>query len=272
VIAGALIHTVPAEAATQIGQTFTPTGSCGPATRLVVTSAEVSYAAPTAGVITSWSFERSSSGGEGPVKLKVARELGANAYAIIGESALEGSVVGLNTYPTSIPVQAGDVLGLYSSPPSVFFCSGPAMGYSIGTGPFGSDPPPGTNSPFTPSPDQRLSVSAMLEPDCDADGLGDETQDADILSCPPGPQASITRAPKDRVRTKRKRKRVVFGFTAAEPATFECSLDGKPFATCTSPFTAKVKRGKHRFEVRAIDGGGNAGAAARDTWKVKRKR
>lgn len=132
---------------------------------------------------------------------------------------------------------------------------------------------PGPPASFTSSTTVQLNVSAVLEPDCDRDGLGDETQDPDPTSCPPGPQAAITKAPKDRVETKRKRKRVKLAFSANEPATFECSLDGGPFAACTSPFRAKVKRGKHRFEVRAIDAGGNAGAAVTDTWRVvKRKR
>jgi Ca2+-binding RTX toxin-like protein len=32
--------------------------------------------------------------------------------------------------------------------------------------------------------DLQLSVSALLEPDCDNDGLGDDTQDEDTSSCP----------------------------------------------------------------------------------------
>jgi hypothetical protein len=47
-------------------------------------------------------------------------------------------------------------------------------------------------------------------------------------------------------------------FSANEPATFECSLDGAPFAPCTSPqsYTA-LSPGAHVFEVRAIDTAGN---------------
>jgi hypothetical protein len=271
VIASLAVFASTADAATQVGQTFTPDGNCSPRTRIQLTSAGNSYVVPTAGVLTSWSFERSSSAGGAGVKLKVARAVGGDVFSIVGESALENPPVGLSSYPTQVPVQPGDVLGLYTSPPSVFYCSGAAPGGSIGTGPFGSDPPPGTDSTFPASPNQRLSVSAMLEPDCDADGLGDESQDADTLSCPPGPQATITRAPKDRVKTKRKRKRVTFEFSSLEPATFECSLDGAVFAACSSPYSAKVRRGKHRFEVRGVDAGGNPGPSAVDTWKVKRK-
>ncbi len=41
------------------------------------------------------------------------------------------------------------------------------------------------------------------------------------------------------------------------PATFECAVDGKPFAQCTSPFvTGALGSGDHTFAVRAIAPGG----------------
>jgi hypothetical protein len=66
---------------------------------------------------------------------------------------------------------------------------------------------------------------------------------------------------------------VRLSFTADESATFECRLDGAPFAACSSPYrTPKLKPGKHRFEVRATDAAGNVGAAATAKVKVKKKR
>jgi Trypsin len=73
---------------------------------------------------------------------------------------------------------------------------------------------------------------------------------------------------------KRTRKRgASFKFTADEPASFQCSLDGARFEVCTSPFSDRVPRGRHRFVVRAIDAANNIdldGAAFE--WKVRRKR
>jgi putative metal-binding protein len=47
-------------------------------------------------------------------------------------------------------------------------------------------------------------------------------------------------------------------FAANEPATLQCSLDGAPFAACTSPRTlADLAFGSHTFTVRAIDRAGN---------------
>jgi DNA-binding beta-propeller fold protein YncE len=103
-------------------------------------------------------------------------------------------------------------------------------------------------------------------------GTGGGGGDASGDAAPPDTQ--ITDGPKDKVRTSKKRKKVTFEFTSTEAgSTFECSLDGAPFAPCTSPSVEKVKKGKHGFEVRATDPAGNVDPTpATDTWKVKRKR
>ena len=65
---------------------------------------------------------------------------------------------------------------------------------------------------------------------------------------------------------------MTYEFSANEPgSTFTCTLDGKQEA-CTSPFTTKVKTGKHEFSVTATDAGGNAGTPATDSFKVKPKK
>jgi hypothetical protein len=71
-------------------------------------------------------------------------------------------------------------------------------------------------------------------------------------------------------------RRATFTFSSTELAgSFLCSVDGKPYKPCNSPFTsAKLKRGKHRFQVFARDSAGNQDpSAATFFWKViKRKR
>ena len=118
-----------------------------------------------------------------------------------------------------------------------------------------------------------MDVSATLEPDCDGDGFGDETQDA----CP-GDALRPARARDDdhqaaEGQDQEEAGRVRVQLVASPGSTFECALDGTPFAACTSPLIRKVGKGKHVFQVRAIDAVGNVdGTPAIAEWKVKKKK
>jgi uncharacterized protein (DUF2147 family) len=84
------------------------------------------------------------------------------------------------------------------------------------------------------------------------------------------PETTITAGPKSKTR----KKTASFGFTSSEPGSaFQCRLDGGAFEPCTSPESVKVKKGRHTFEVRAIDAAGNVDpTAATRSWKVKKKK
>src|SRR5919108_4953684 len=87
-LAGALVAPGVASAVVQVGETFPgATGSCDTGTSLQSTSpgSPPQYTAPSAGVITAWSFHAT------PIaptllKLKVARPAGGNRFTIVGES------------------------------------------------------------------------------------------------------------------------------------------------------------------------------------------
>jgi subtilisin-like proprotein convertase family protein len=82
-------------------------------------------------------------------------------------------------------------------------------------------------------------------------------------------ETTITKRPKG----KTTKKTATFEFTADQAgATFECAVDGKPFAPCTSPRKVKVGRGRHEFEVRATVGGVTDDTPATATWKVVKKK
>ena len=88
------------------------------------------------------------------------------------------------------------------------------------------------------------------------------------------PETRIDRQPKDKLKVK-KTATVTYEFSSDEPgSTFRCKIDGKPEAPCSSPLKLKkLKKGKHSFEVTAVDAAGNADPTpATDTFKVKRKR
>jgi hypothetical protein len=271
-IAASMLAPGLAQAATTIGQTSAPY-TCGGGQFTILqeaVAAPPSYAIPAGGgVITSWSLQANSLGSQF-ARLKVYRRTGVpSQFTVIGEGNYQALVPSaLHTFPTQIPTQEGDVLGLT-------FNSGTGMGCAISS-PFGDqirqamgDPSVGSTVSFgAPVPGARVNVSAVLEPDCDSDGRGDETQDSSVDCAPPDTQ--ITKGPQD----KTKKRTATFEFSSSEPAsTFECSLDGSSVTLCTSPHTVTVKKGLHSFAVRATDAVGNVdGSPATDDWSVKKKK
>jgi hypothetical protein len=60
-----------------------------------------------------------------------------------------------------------------------------------------------------------------------------------------------------------------FTFSADEPSSFACDLDGGGFQPCTSPASyGGLADGAHTFTVRATDAVGNTGAAASHGWTI----
>jgi hypothetical protein len=187
VIVGALAGPVAsAGAATTIGQTFTPATECGVITFLQSFSPGNQYAAPAAGVITSWRFQAASPAPQ--VKLKVARANGGNDFTIVGESELQTLTANtVSSFPTRISVQAGDVLGIYNDTQNAPCGVAPAApGYLFHF--IEGDVPPGPTTTYKSSGNvtAQFPVAASLEPDCDGDGFGDESQDTDLTSCEVG--------------------------------------------------------------------------------------
>ncbi len=84
---------------------------------------------------------------------------------------------------------------------------------------------------------------------------------------PAPPKTTITLHPQRKSETRVAR----FRFSANEPSTFQCKLDRKAFKSCDSPLTTVVSRGKHRFQVRAVDSVGKVDRTADSfRWRVKR--
>jgi len=272
-----LVGPSAASAATTVGATFPPTTLNCDSTYLAADPPSGLYAVPSPGVITSWSFQAGAA--VAPLRLKLGRAEGPlGTFTIVGQSDFATPVANqLNTFPTRITVSAGDLLGLYAT--SSIPCGQNTGGAGVWTG-GPADQQPGTSSgTYTPGPGS-LDVSAVLEPDADNDGFGDETQDCApgdaslAASCPPAdtaaPDTTITGQPK----AKTKKKKATFTFTSSEAnSTFECSLNGAPFSSCTSPLTVNGKKGKNIFAVRAKDAAGNVDPTpATYNWKVKKKK
>ena len=258
----------PASAAATVGSTFVPPNLClGGYTYIQTTSPPgTSYAVATPGVVTSWQFQAGPSVPQ--VKFKVFRPTGGTSYTVVGSSDVVAPTVNaLSSYPIRVPVLAGDLIGLATltggscaMPGTLHFVAGDAavgsnLSYTAGSG--------------------TIDVAAVVEPDADGDGYGDETQDGCPTEATAGAACDRT-APGTRITKARKSSRsgkATFRFTATESgAHFECRLTGgrkklARFRTCTSPTRYKnLKPGTYTFYVRAIDPAGNV-----DTTPAKKR-
>jgi hypothetical protein len=80
-----------------------------------------------------------------------------------------------------------------------------------------------------------------------------------------GPAAAISHGPGNPTSSQS----AIFAFSASEPSSFACELDGGGFGPCASPWSyQELGDGVHTFTVRPTDGLGNSGTAASYTWRV----
>jgi hypothetical protein len=108
----AVAHAGSALAATTIGQTGTPTAFFAGGSDTVQNDA----AMPMAGVVTSLNTQSAAAcHSVGTYDLQVLQPLGGNQYQLLGDTGNKTDPCDgqLHSYPVNIPVQAGDVLGVY---------------------------------------------------------------------------------------------------------------------------------------------------------------
>ena len=265
-----------AHAATTIGGL--PSGStsgCSPGRVWVqaATGHGPHYEVPAGGgVITSWQTKDLQSSPDAGVTLKtlVPEPGGADppAYRVRSSDVPRKTQAGTVTYPNAasptpvrMPVAAGERLGFYLSPGYVYQCYyAPGVGDEIRWGP-SPDAAAGelfTTSGATPG---RLNVAAVVEPDVDKDGFGDESQDSGPGSagpaggCPLPPPPDIT-------------KPSVLSLRFATP-TFRAAARGA--AVARAPVGSRVRYGLSesatiRFTIERRTAGYRSGAGA---WRPR---
>lgn len=186
----AVMAPAPSLASASLGQTGNGGASC-PAnvTMIQLQTATVppTYAAPDRGVITSWSYLGGQS--DEQVHLDVVRPtLSPGTFLLVAQTPAATATAGeFNTYSTRLPVSARDMLGLTIDGPSTA-CDRTTGSASDTVGSCTSCATTGGLTGTTISSTNtiagvQLNVSAVLEPDVDGDGYGDETQDG----CPGDP-------------------------------------------------------------------------------------
>jgi len=176
-----------ASAATHVGATFTPgTGnSCNgsPDFEWLQTgrASGPSYATPTAGVLTVWSFQADDAV-QTVLTLRVFRPTGtAHQYQVIADGSELKTIPassGLHNFPTRIPVNAGDFIGIRSTSGECGVSTlNMADTFDFHAGTATAVGALGNFTPNLPINGWIVDISATLEPDVDNDGFGDESQD-----------------------------------------------------------------------------------------------
>ena len=173
---------------------------------------------------------------------------------------------------------AGDVIGFYTGPGSPGQCGkNEAPSFTAHAFQPGDHSPGSPPVAYSPIPVFQLSISAILEPDADNDGFGDETQDA----CPTGaatqttasrPRRRSPRAP----RTRRRRSRRRSSSAAQTPSGRDVS-SARSTALRSRPAPRRSRSRGRRARTRSRSGrrtpAGNVDATpATDDWKVKKKK
>jgi hypothetical protein len=145
------------------------------------------------GIITSWS-EAPLGGGVGAERLVIAQPVSTTGQYTVLAVSPEENVSG-GTFAIHVPVQAGDVLGLEPTTKGVYctFPDGLPSGTSgdlieVIPGEFSQGEvlaPKGgkTGKEVERRAEERLNLTATLQPDADHDGYGDSTEDG----CPTDP-------------------------------------------------------------------------------------
>jgi hypothetical protein len=211
-----------ASAATHVGATFTPgTGnSCngGPDLEWLQTgrASGPSYATPSDGVLTVWSFQADDLV-QTVMTLRVFRPTGtAHQYQVIADGSELKTIPassGLHNFLTRIPVNAGDFIGIRSTSGECGVSTlNPADTFDFNTGTATAVGALGNYVPNLPSNGWIIDISATLEPDADKDGYGDESQDQCLgqagtsNGCPVPPPAAAPSPPSQPAPVAKKKK------------------------------------------------------------------
>lgn len=255
----ALATPAAAYAGTTLGSAPAPADhSCAtPADVVQVTRPDgTSARVPASGVITSWSVRagtqaasvglRTYRPGADPAVFTVAEDSGPSRTVAAGS--------GLVTFPARVKVWGDEYLGVRTDTVGAGACIALPSTSQVRVSAGGAPTAPGGQL-TTVATSGEISISAVLEPDRDNDGYGDETQDG----CPSYPTVQTPCPSPDTVLLSKPRKSsrapvAKIRFASTVPgAFFVCRLDGETVEDCSSPARFRcLEPGKHRFLAYAV--------------------
>lgn len=185
----ALVGSSSAPAAVTIGSDLAPDPDSGPAcvgtnpcTLANLTVAGTPAGSPMDGVVVRWRVRSAGTGVDDAVRLKVARPTGGGAFTGVSTSATEPitdtSVATTFTFSTRQPIAADDVIALDIDGDNGNLLIRNLTPVDVSWVQWQPPLLDGQNR----APDDAFMIgehmfNADVEPDCDGDGFGDETQD-----------------------------------------------------------------------------------------------
>jgi hypothetical protein len=233
------------------------------------------YRVPYAGVVTSVSHFANANSARIQAVFMMPSGTDLIHNIISRTAALTLSPNRLNTFPVRIPVQAGEILTLRTVDDNAIRCIAPGSTIDQTTAAPVSDAATTFGPPTVSTLHSFVNISAVVEPDVDGDGYGDASQDG----CPtlaavhdpcPAPVTTVGKAPKKRV--SKPKVKIRFSSSVAG-STFACSVDGRAFKPCHSPFKGRFLLGTHTVRVQATSPVGVPGDPVTVQFKVvKQKR
>jgi hypothetical protein len=166
-----------------------------------------SYTAPFGGVIVRWRIRGDSKGLQ--FSLRVIRRNEDGTFTGMGTSEPTAVMPGIeNVFSAQLPIAQGDLIGLNvpggAGNPQVE--RRPVPGATFSTW-FYTPLQDGETRAPEGSGSNALVYNADIEPDCDQDGLGDETQDSELplgAACGKGNRALTLDANKNKVKKRKK--------------------------------------------------------------------
>lgn len=124
----------------------------------------------------------------------------------------------------------------------------------------------GADQTFTTASVPPLETPPISTPPASGSGSGSPVSPPPDVAPPTPPDTKITLKP----RAKTKDRTPTFKFTATlSGATFRCSIDGKPYKACRSPYTTpSLRPGRHTVRVAAVANGLTDPTPASSSFKV----
>ena len=249
------------DAAITIGSDLSPDPGNAPCSGGDCTTANLALpgqqvASPFDGMVVRW---RARNGNVGtPARLRVIQPQPGGLYSAVRSSLtvdLPSPGIGnwvTSTFNTQLPIRQGQLIGLDlegSATNSIQLATNAQAGVSsaLWSTPLGASAagPSATSA-------AEIAFNADVEPAI----------------------TTITGHPKAKVKTRRRRFKASFIFSANQAGliAFQCRLDAGPFTECKAPKSYRVRRGRHLFQVQATDSGAGFGSVAEFGFRVKKSR